>query len=386
MMQVTFLRSFRMLGDIALVATILAASMSTASAQKVNGNAALIYWQAFDGIPDVNGDMYAEAMKTPSGQGLESDITRKITSASHSLRLLERANQRTYCDWGVDFQEDGAETILPHLAPARGLARLGLLRARQRFSEGRHEAAVNDVLSVMTLARHAGRDRSLVGMLVGHAIQRMGHDVTAIYLPELPKGALEHLEAGLAQLPARNSFAQCMVTEAEFAPWLVRRVKATRNDSELLELCGSLGGSTPADDFITQSGGRQGIIDHASKLISLYDSLPGMVHRPTQVETARFASVVKTASQNPVGKLFFPALDKAWHAHRRSVCEEAMLQAAIGVVRRGEGTLAQLRDPTNGKEFKLVRQEPGFELQSELKVRHGGDEMLRLRVGSTQQD
>ena len=128
-------------------------------AKNVNGNAALVYWQAYDGLPEVSAEEYRKAMVMPVDRSLDEKIVERCEGASHALLLLHRASTRTYCDWGIDFSEDGAEAILPHLAPARGLARLALLRARQRFFEGSESEAISDVLAVIALARHAGRDR-----------------------------------------------------------------------------------------------------------------------------------------------------------------------------------------------------------------------------------
>jgi len=354
-----------------------------AAAETVSGNAALVYWQAFDGLPDLMADKYKKGIATPLDQPLDDEIVQLFEDRRHVLMLLHRGTRRTHCDWGIEVAEDGPEAILPHLALARDLARLAVLRARHRFHEGRQTEGVSDVLGTMTLGRYAGRDRTLVGILIDNAIQHMAQDVVAAYLPRLSKSALDKLATGFARLPAQNSFAQCMVSEGVFAPWLIQRIKATKTDAEVLAVCRSLVGDEDekAEQFIEKSGGRDGIIRYTTALKPLYDTLPGLVNRPYDQDSTPFQTLVRDAMENPVGELLFPALDKAWHAHRRYQCRNAMLRAAVDIAQRGKTALVQHHDPTDGNNFEYAEFDGGFELRSKLKESAVAENVVRLVVG-----
>ena len=270
---------------------------------------------------------------------------------------------------------------MPHLGPARNLSRLAVLRARHRFHVGRDQDGVADILAAMSLGRHAGRDRTLVGLLVDNAIQTMAQNVVAAYLLKLSPTAMEQLASGIAQLPPQNSFSQCMVSEAAFVPWLIDHVEATTSDAELLTACRRMVGDDLADELIEKSGGRDGIIEHTTALIPLYARLPGLVDRPIQHDDTPFLRLLDDANSNPVGALLYPALDKAWHAHRRYQCRNAMLRAALDITRRGKEVLSRHHDPTDGGNFEYIELDQGFELRSKLRQAPDSEKVVRLVVG-----
>ena len=85
---------------------------------------------------------------------------------------------------------DGAETLLGHLAKGRQLARTALVGARIEFERRDDDEAIEDVLAVMTLARHVSRDGTIIGLLLGYSIERDAIKVLAGYLPDLDPATL----------------------------------------------------------------------------------------------------------------------------------------------------------------------------------------------------
>lgn len=355
-----------------------------ANATTVNANAALVYWQAFDGLPEITGEEYGTAMSLPPDKLIDKALADRVERSSRVLMLMHRATTRNHCEWDIDFRSDGAEAVLPHLTLARGMSRLALLRARQHFVAGRDSEGIADVLAVMAMARHAGRDRSLVGMLVDNSMQRMAMDVAATFMPGMSPEVLLELESGLAQLPPANTFARCMVTEGEFAPWLIRRLQQLEDGEPYLDMCAMLGLEVTADSPLAGPGGREAMIRHTTELMKLYDTLPGLVTRQVAKDADPFAEVMAQAAKNPVGEMFFPALRKAWHANRRFASQQAMFSAGLATLQRGRQELDLHRDPTDGNKFRYAETKGGFELVSNMTERMDSEEKVTLRFGVPQ--
>jgi hypothetical protein len=116
--------------------------------------------------------------------------------------------------------------LLPHLQKARELSRAALLRARLRFAAGETDAAVEDVVAVLKMARDGGRSPLLISLLVDIAIEKMATEVLAANLPRLQPEQLDQLAVSLKQLPPTATFADCVRLEARlFGGWLERRVE-----------------------------------------------------------------------------------------------------------------------------------------------------------------
>ena len=129
------------------------------------------------------------------------------------------------CDWQLDY-EAGPMLLLPHLQKARELSRTALLRARLRFAAGETDAAVEDVVAVLKMARDSGRSPLLISLLVDIAIEKTATEVLAANLPRLQPEQLDQLAVSLKQLPPTATFADCVHLEGRlFGGWLERRVE-----------------------------------------------------------------------------------------------------------------------------------------------------------------
>lgn len=89
-----------------------------------------------------------------------------------SLKELDRAARRTYCDWEMlpRLREDGISTLLPDVQGFRDYARLLVARARFEAAAREYDKAVETLKTGFALARHISQGGTLIHSLVGMAI------------------------------------------------------------------------------------------------------------------------------------------------------------------------------------------------------------------------
>lgn len=211
-----------------LFITSLAAAAEPPVRDTVAPNAAGIYWQAFSAMPTLKDDQ-RKVLETATGSmtaALNDELKPIVAQYRVSLHEMHRAAAVNVCDWQLDI-DAGPELLLPHLQKARELSRVALLRARQRFAMGDHEAALRDVLAVMRMGRDCGVSPILISYLVNVAIEKMATDVLAFHLPQLTNEQLDHVARSLSQLPATCSVAMAIEWEERlFGDWLDRKVES----------------------------------------------------------------------------------------------------------------------------------------------------------------
>lgn len=198
------------------LATPLSAAEPQSKAYPASPNAAVIYWQAFAMMPTLEGEekaKYEAAIKTTT-EPVSNGLKTIVAHFSKSLRELHRARSISTCDWNLDY-DAGPGMLLPHLSKARDLSRAALLRARLRFATGKTDAAIEDVVAVLKLARNCGGSPVLVSLMVDAAIEDMATDVLAANLMKLTPQQLDNLVAALKTLPATTSLADCLRVESD---------------------------------------------------------------------------------------------------------------------------------------------------------------------------
>lgn len=191
-------------------------------------NAAVTYWTAFAAMPkltEAQANKLRDSMKTVSPP-VPADVRPLAAKFDLALQELQRAHEIACCDWQLDYQA-GPYLRLEHLQHARELGRAALVRARLRFAAGETDAAIDDVLATMKMARDCGGSPVLISLLVDVAVEKDAIEVLAANLPRLTPDQLDALSKSLAQLPATASLADCVRQESHmFGGWLQRRVAA----------------------------------------------------------------------------------------------------------------------------------------------------------------
>ncbi len=209
---------------------VLGAVQRPAAARNPAANAALYYYQAFELMPSIKGRGIHDPY--PNNYPLNKIALRYLHAARNSLKLLHRAGEMPYCDWGHDLARQGWNTPLPELGKGQMLGEIALLDARFQWSAKHWNKAAQVIRDVLILAHRLGREGTLIGVLVEYNINYMIVKVVSEKLFSLPPPALEYLQKVLDQAAPPTPLAWAMVREDHYWPiWLRRLVRKNRLQS-----------------------------------------------------------------------------------------------------------------------------------------------------------
>lgn len=370
---------------------------------KASPNAAVIYWQAFAAMPKLTesdskriNDAAADSAK------MSKELPSLVIQYDVALAQLHRAAKEPACDWNLDYSL-GPALLLPHVAKARELSRVALLRARLRFKANETTAALTDVWATMKLARDVGQSPLLISLLVDTSIEASANEVLALYLPKLKGEELDALAKQIAELPAPPTVADCLALEGKvFVDWFEQRVKAEIGTSQdpknggktLRSVLKAIGSSS--DDKAAQAA-----IDSLSvadvkaaiaKTKADYRELTriaalGLNERREQgnrflAEIAK-AKAMKTPADRDrlLSAAIIPAVTAVMERETQRDTRRSLLAMAIQVQKHGQDALKSSRRPGEGPiEFRKTK--AGFELRYHYTPT---DKWEVLRVGSTSQ-
>ncbi|MCI0748346.1 MAG: hypothetical protein L0Y58_23315 [Verrucomicrobia subdivision 3 bacterium] len=357
-------------------------------------NPALLYHQAFLLAPDLSQDDRTFLFVTQwRSQAPDPRCVNLITKYDNMFKLIRQAaHAQVPCDWGLDIT-DGPEALLPGLARAKNAAQVVWLRARQHLIDGKQEAARDELLAVIVMARNTSRDGVLISALVQIAIENIVTSFIAENFYRFTPQTLQELAAGLEATPARGPVRQCMAVEKySFCDWLIRKIQefdATSGGNhpvlhaKLREMWGkSLFDPEDKDRaFLDQflqatDGTANGLITYVRQLEPLYaeaTEILGLPWAEFQVRQPEFAKKVE-GHPNLLAAKFFPALEKAREREFAILAKLAMLQAAIRHKLGGEAAFKALPDPFGDGPFGFERFvldgiDRGFKLTSKLNCR-----------------
>lgn len=149
--------------------------------ERVSGNAAPFYYRALMArrhIPDTHWKQFNDNDKAWSEGPLDektcSLIKEWLKPHGTSLRELEAAVYREYCDWDLRLQDlkgmDVIQFLLPEMQDSRDLARVLRLKARVEIAERRYGDAIETLRWGYRLAHDCAEQPLLISNLVGMAI------------------------------------------------------------------------------------------------------------------------------------------------------------------------------------------------------------------------
>jgi hypothetical protein len=383
---------------LAALAMLCTAPLLAQPAAKVDlgANAALKYWQAFAPMMqrgEQDDKIIGDCTKTPLDDAARKIINKNATS----LLYLQRGAKLAHCDWSLD-REDGPALLLPHLNKCRQLARLGMLKARFEFQDGHAQAAVDDLADTIILARHGASEPMLVAVLVDYAIEHQVADVLAAHLPSMDAATLKHLEARLAALPSGKTSRDGVLWEKEnMGQWLVTLLKTAeaKKKGSWREALGkplSLDKESQDAKDALYTWSYEKVLQTAEGTASYYDEAARLMELPLdQIEPQWKPLIEKARKDNIFAALLLPGISKVADAEARYKARQAMLRAAIAVVRDGPEALKTIKDPYGDGPFEYQTMPGGFELKSKLvyKVKTKDvekDELVTLRVGQSKKE
>lgn len=144
-------------------------------------NAALVYLQAFEAMPDVKRwpqDWTWVIGRTPQMSPIDMGANNQLLSAylaahEESIKLLHRAAGMSGCEFERDWSQ-GNSMPLSDLAKMRNSARLLCIDARRKAALGNLKAAFQDVGAIYGISRHLRRDPIMLSCLVANAVDAIG--------------------------------------------------------------------------------------------------------------------------------------------------------------------------------------------------------------------
>lgn len=359
-------------------------------------NAALRYWIALSQLPTLDPaqqKVVDDWQTTP----LNADAHKVIESADAALRYLRRGAAAPACDWGLPLDE-GFSLLLPHLGKGRQLARIALLRARDRFARGDAAGAADDVADALTLGRHLGFGEGIViANLVRYNVEQAAVDVAAPHLAGLPPDVLDRLAGRLDRLPAGPTARDSVRIERDFGQrYLIAQVRAKAASGDWQAFLAAVldgpaeGGVPPAEDarsIVKASGGTaEGVVAQLEKLDSFYEAVGPLLELPPDQFRARYADLTAAVKDNPFANKLLPNFARVYDTTARYRARLAMFRAAVAVARGGPDKARDVPDPfaAAGEPFAYRAVPGGFELTSKLVLRPNPDrdaEALTLTVG-----
>ncbi len=138
-------------------------------------NAALLYYQAFISLPDLDKEARDHLADVAKGTVAPNEKTREyVEKCRGAIVLADAARPLVISNWGFRYSQ-GFEAVMPYLAQIRFLSYVLLADARVQALDGDYKGALERCLQMGTFARHIGDD-PLIAYLVGVAVQRLGYE------------------------------------------------------------------------------------------------------------------------------------------------------------------------------------------------------------------
>jgi hypothetical protein len=361
---------------IVVVSMLVAAGHSAAATpDPLADNAALHYWRAFAVMPNLTDDQEAAVAELVDELGpVKTLVAGAVSSSEGAMKELRRGASRPRCAWGTPL-EDGVNTLLPHCAKARQLARMACAHAHVAFQGGRRSEAIDDLAAAMTLGRHLGDDGLLIALLVDYAIEGRAIQVAARHLDELKPVELDDFAARIDRLPAATTMRRAIQVEKEcYLDSFVRELSKPGGKERTAEVLRSLGPPEDPNVKVLEKASSEELRDGAIALRPVYDKAAAMMDLPpAQMKDPESLLAGLTPVARALGMGLLPAAMNCRQIEVAHQTRLAMLQAAIAVVRHGPDVLkAQApKDPYAGVPFSCEKTPGGFRLVSKTLGRDG---------------
>jgi hypothetical protein len=377
-----------------------------------NGNAALLYWQAFgqlSELPSAERDVieyYFETDKAPAK--VRQEVFQKTADAA---KTIYRAARMRGCDWGED-PALGTGPVLSRVVMCRSLARFLAFRAKHQIEQRRPRAAVDDLLAGFTLARHTAADNTAIGMLVGVAIEGMFAYAGLDYLQQSDPATLDALQSGLDHIPPRPTWKGILAQDSRrLDEWFIPQFAATSDseawkatlrkmypDAPVSDSASNLPPKSPkgkpdspkvqqearpeepqASVLIERFGTREALVSHLKEGHKLLDELAQFPFPPPGTPSPQLrAKIDEMEKRSPLFRDYCSLSANSYSLYSRGAVRFQLLRAAIAVQRHGPEAIKDYPDPSGDGAFEYRKRKDGFELVAKLKSHLGP---LSVKVG-----
>lgn len=316
-----------------------------------------------------------EALDIASATSLDSYDPEKagpvIDRLQDSLDWARRGSTLSKCQWPATLEEDGPYALLPNLGEMRHLARMFTVSAMVKQSRGDLVGATDDCMVIMRLARHAGADHTVIGVLVQISIEGLAVQQIINQLPHYDRDGLTKLRDALDTLPPKVTMAQAVQTERVMALWMERLYKEKGYEEVRKQFGALVNEGFDVDENTPAFPTENDLLNMIEDLKKAYDELAQLMKLSPQQyteATEKFEQKVEN-SPNVLIRVLLPSLSVARRSEFIADSKVAMLQAMIAYRLGGEDAFNKVLDPFDGKPFTRKVTEEGVVLTSTL-IRH----------------
>jgi hypothetical protein len=370
-----------------IAALLMVACLTRARADEraldLNDNAALKYWRAFALMPHLSDEEQNKYREGASTMPLDDKVKELVSKCDPAFHELHHAAKVTHCAWSMNIV-DGIYARMPECPAARTLATLGALHIRLRFEEKRNAEAVDAALDLIKLGRDISTGGTIIGVLVGIAVEAVATEAVAANLPRLGAAALTDFSSRLNKLPAMGTVAAAMSfgEERGFLIWFIGEVEKCKDKDALLKLLESILRTESSNDvaqeakaFLAACGGnKEGVLKQTEAARPAYKRWAKNLSLPLdQFQKFWEREEKEVLPTNIVMKTMAPALQHCRLSEARYEARRKLLNAAIAVQLEGQQALKSHGDPFGNGPFEYSAFDGGFELKSKLKLPKGKD-------------
>lgn len=336
-------------------------------------NAALLYYQAFLSLPDLDDQARTLLGDVARGKVDPNDKVRQyVQSCRAAIETAEAAAKLQKCDWGFRFSQ-GFDALMPQLAQVRFLTFVLIADARVRAADGDYRGAFERCLMTDTLARHVGDD-TLVSYLVSIAVRNLGYQciVNLAGRAGVDAPLLQWLKKELAT-----------TSDAQLTP--VRPLKIEMEivlDTMHMDRIEKLARAASGDDEQMRAkiiaGANEEVLAKGRRLYSERVTVALKVlgaSLPYEQGYMRLEQIDHDFDPNDPGPaaagMFLPALNRIYTLKTRSQAQANATRAGVEIClqKAQSGTLPTVlpnglpQDPFSGQDFEYKRTDDGFVLR-----------------------
>ena len=384
----------KIMKSICMSVLIVAGAAASASGEqfRTDINPALIYYRAFQMVPDLSQTDHDYLFTNEwRGQKLSERFGDLIARYDNEFKLVRQAAQATVpCDWGIDMSP-GPATLLPQLARCKGVAQVTRFRVMWDLQNDRPADARDDLLAAFAMGRNSSRDGTLIAALVQIAMENILCAVVAENFYQFSPDTLKQLVDGFDAAPPRGTVAACIPTEQTFFHgWLLRKIQELQKENPaddakvmagIRELVAGMVGTEEGTNQVQSDlwekmnraagGTSEGVVNLLREMVPLYQRLAVIMAAPQREyedQMREFTAEIQK-STNPLVVEMFPALEKCRPKEFAVLVELAMVRAAVEYKLHGEPGLKSVTDPCGQGPFGFERfafegVDRGFQLKS----------------------
>jgi hypothetical protein len=322
----------------------------------------------------------------------------------NSFKGLRRARfSKVPCDWGYDLS-DGAEALLPGLAPGKRLAQAARFRAMAALDANQFYVAKDDLISAFVLGRNLSRDGILISALGtdrGGKHYRVGGDGELLpTFGRTDRGAGEGIRFGTAaghHCPNDPDREQCFLPVDTAKCGRDYRCKRRQTDlfwDKFAAYWNPLATDSESNQGPQPSAAqvRQATSGRTDELLKLVNEMPAYYAEMARVMDLPYVEYKKEApilfakieeSPNPFIQQFFRVFRNVRPKEFSAMVRLEMVRAAAAYKRGGTEALKAVQDPLIGGAFEFSRVEfegvaRGFRLKSKERFRDFDEVMIFL--------